>query len=79
MSSRSLYVARIHRVTDHIDAHLAEPLDLAVLASIAHFSAWHFHRVFQTMTGETLADPVRRRRASRAPGSASRHGAASMA
>lgn len=59
---RRTYVARINRVTDHIDRHLAEPLDLATLASVAHFSAWHFHRVFQSMTGETLADRVRRRR-----------------
>ncbi|MGO4395601.1 GyrI-like domain-containing protein [Variovorax sp. M-6] len=59
---RHTYVARIHRVTDHIDSHLAGPLDLATLASVAHFSAWHFHRVFQAMTGETLADRVRRRR-----------------
>ncbi|MDM0104097.1 AraC family transcriptional regulator [Variovorax sp. J22R24] len=61
-SSRHAYVARINRVTDHIDSHLAEPLDLARLAEVANFSAWHFHRVFQAMTGETLADRVRRRR-----------------
>lgn len=59
---RQTYVARINRVTDHIDNHLAEPLDLAVLAAVANFSAWHFHRVFQAVTGETLADRVRRRR-----------------
>ena len=61
-SSRHAYVARINRVIDHIDAHLDDPLDLATLAGVAHFSAWHFHRVFQSMTGETLADRVRRRR-----------------
>ena len=62
MSSRSTYVARINRVIDHIDAHLAEPLDLQTLSAVAHFSAFHFHRIFRTMTGETLADWVRRRR-----------------
>lgn len=61
-NSRHTYVARINRVLDHIDAHLAQPLSLADLAAVAHFSAWHFHRVFQAMTGETLADRVRRRR-----------------
>ena len=60
--ARRAYAVRINRVTDHIDSHLAEPLDLAALAAVAHFSAWHFHRVFQAMTGETLADRVRRRR-----------------
>ncbi|CAN7213122.1 MULTISPECIES: AraC family transcriptional regulator [unclassified Variovorax] len=61
-SPRHTYVARINRVIDHIDAHLADPLDLATLAGVAHFSSWHFHRVFQAMAGETLADCVRRRR-----------------
>ena len=62
MSHRSSYVARINRVLDHIDACLAETLDLEVLASVANFSPWHFHRVFRAMTGETLAERVRRRR-----------------
>jgi AraC family transcriptional regulator len=59
---RSTYIARINRVIDHIDAHLADPLDLETLAAVAHFSAFHFHRIFRTMTGETLGDWVRRRR-----------------
>ena len=62
MSHRNSYVARINRVIDHIDAHLDAPLDLQVLADVAHFSPWHFHRVFQAFTGETLAERVRRRR-----------------
>ncbi len=47
---------------DHIGAHLADSLDLQTLAEIAHFSLFHFHRVFQAMTDETLADCVRRMR-----------------
>jgi AraC family transcriptional regulator len=54
--------AAINRVIDHIDAHLGEPLDLRALAAVAHVSPWHFHRVFQALTGETPADRVRRRR-----------------
>jgi AraC family transcriptional regulator len=60
--SRQTYIARINRVVNYIDAHLADPLDLDSLAHVANFSAWHFHRVFQGITGETLADCVRRRR-----------------
>lgn len=56
------YQRRIDRVLDHIGAHLADPLDLHTLAGVAHFSPWHFHRIFQAMTGETLADGVRRLR-----------------
>ena len=53
------YIARINRVTDHISANLAGTLDLQALADVACFSPWHFHRVFQAVTGETLADCVR--------------------
>jgi AraC family transcriptional regulator len=59
---RRTYVARINRVVDYISTHLGETLDLPTLAAVAHFSPWHFHRLFQAMTGETLADCVRRMR-----------------
>ncbi|WKB51819.1 AraC family transcriptional regulator [Eleftheria terrae] len=61
-ASRSAYMNRINRVFDHIDAHLAEVLDLDALAGVANFSPWHFHRVFRALTGETVAERVRRRR-----------------
>ena len=51
--SRQEYTARINRVTDYIDSHLDQPIDLSLLASIAHFSPFHFHRIFTVMTGET--------------------------
>lgn len=53
---------RINRVIDHIGTHLDDALDLAALAGVAHFSPWHFHRIFQAMTGETPAGHVRRAR-----------------
>jgi AraC family transcriptional regulator len=56
------YVARINRVIDYIDAHLGDRLDLATLAGVARISAWHFHRVFQAIAGETPGNWVRRRR-----------------
>jgi len=62
VTDRAWYTASINRVVDHIDAHLAEPLDLETLARVARFSPWHFHRLFQALTGETAADRVRRRR-----------------
>ena len=60
--SRSEYAARMHRVLEHIDRHLDEPLALATLADLAHFSPFHFHRLFATWMGETLGDYLRRRR-----------------
>jgi AraC family transcriptional regulator len=60
--SRSEYVARMHRVLEHIDRELDQPLELETLARIANFSPFHFHRLFTAWTGETLGDYVRRRR-----------------
>lgn len=56
------YTARINRVLDYVDSHLTDKLDLATLAKVAHVSEWHFHRVFQSLTGETPGNWVRRRR-----------------
>ena len=39
-NNRGWYLAAINRVDDHIDAHLAEPLDLETLAAVARFSPW---------------------------------------
>lgn len=52
----------MHRVLAHIDAHLDQPLDLSTLAGVAHFSPFHFHRLFAAWIGETLGDYLRRRR-----------------
>lgn len=60
--SRTEYERRMHKVLTHIDAHLDETLELAALADVAHFSAFHFHRLFAAWAGETLGDYVRRRR-----------------
>jgi AraC family transcriptional regulator len=57
---------RILRVLTHIQEHLDEALDLEELAQVACFSSFHFHRVFAAMTGETIADHVRRLRLERA-------------
>lgn len=60
--SRAEYESRMHRVLAYIDQHLDKPLDLATLAEVAHFSSFHFHRLFAAWMGETLGDYLRRRR-----------------
>jgi AraC family transcriptional regulator len=60
------YQQRILRVLTHIQEHLDEALDLEELARVACFSSFHFHRIFAAMTGETIADHVRRLRLERA-------------
>jgi AraC family transcriptional regulator len=52
----------MHRVLEHIDQQLDQPLDLGTLAEVAHFSPFHFHRLFSAWMGETLGDYLRRRR-----------------
>ncbi len=55
----------MHRVQAHIDQHLDQPLDLPALAAVAHFSPYHFHRLFLAWMGETLGDYLARRRLER--------------
>jgi len=64
--SRSEYSRRLQRVLDHIDQHLDEALDLEAVAEVAHFSPFHFHRIFAAWMGETPADYLRGRRLDRA-------------
>ncbi|MGH1343346.1 MAG: AraC family transcriptional regulator [Nannocystales bacterium] len=66
MRHRKEYTARVNRVVDHIERHLDVELSLTELASIAHFSPFHFHRVFRAMVGETLQRFVQRLRLERA-------------
>lgn len=60
--SRSEYESRMHRVVEYIDRQLDQALDLDTLAEVAHFSPYHFHRLFSAWMGETLGDYLRRRR-----------------
>ncbi len=62
LKSREVYVHRMHRVTEYIDLHLDQYLDLETLAGVAHFSPFHFHRLFSAWMGETLGAYLRRRR-----------------
>ncbi|HSS93130.1 MAG TPA: AraC family transcriptional regulator [Candidatus Dormibacteraeota bacterium] len=52
----------MHRVLEHIDRRLDEQLELEDLARVAHFSSFHFHRLFSAWFGETVGEYVRRRR-----------------
>jgi AraC family transcriptional regulator len=60
------YGRRVARVSEHIADNLDAPLDIEALAEVAHFSPFHFHRIYRETTGETAADTVRRLRLHRA-------------
>ena len=62
----SPYTDRVNRVADHVRRNLAGDLSLETLAKVAYFSPFHFHRIFKTTTGETLAQFTRRARLERA-------------
>lgn len=59
------YAKRLDRVLEYIDANLAHPLRLSVLADQASFSPSHFHNIFCEWLGETPQCYIRRRRLER--------------
>ena len=60
------YERRMLRVIDHIHDNPAGDLSLDALAEVAAMSRFHWHRVFQGLTGETVTQCVRRMRMQRA-------------
>ncbi len=67
-TTRRDYTERVLRVLVHIQEHLDDPLPLEELASIAHFSPFHFHRIFRGLVGESVKQHLRRLRLERAAG-----------
>src|SRR5262249_53835150 len=56
------YRRRILAVQLFIEEHLEEELGLDRLARVAHFSPFHFHRLFRALVGEAVSEYVRRLR-----------------
>ena len=63
---RQEYISRINRVIDHIEKNIDSSLNLEKLSSIACFSAFHFHRIFSALVGETLNSFIKRLRVEKA-------------
>lgn len=64
--NKNYYEERVNRVLDYVTQHLDGDLSLNKLAQVSHFSDFHFHRIFQSITGETVNSFVRRARLERA-------------
>jgi len=60
---RREYVGRVNRAIDYVRTNLSGDLSLETVAEVAHFSPYHFHRVFRSIAGETLNTFIRRVRA----------------
>src|SRR5688572_8250632 len=59
------YVDRVNRAVDYVTRNLDQPLRLDEVAKAACFSSYHFHRIFRSLMGETLAAFVKRVRLER--------------
>lgn len=64
--SKQEYIARINGIMEYIEQHIDQPIKLDVMAQIAHFSPFHFHRIFTVMVGETPANFLQRIRIEKA-------------
>ena len=60
------YRTRIARVVAAIVADPMASHSLEELADIAHFSPFHFHRLYRSLVGETVGDTIRRLRLAQA-------------
>ncbi len=65
-STEQLYKERILKVLVFIQRNLDSELSLDEFARVAHFSPYHFHRVFRGIVGESLQEHIRRLRLERA-------------
>jgi AraC family transcriptional regulator len=65
-STSLAHLERVNLAIDYVISHLTEKLLLEDVAHAAMLSPFHFHRVFQALMGETLADFVKRLRLDRA-------------
>jgi AraC family transcriptional regulator len=65
-TTRQSYAMRIERAQQYLLDHLDDAIDLEQIAAVAHFSPYHFHRVYVSIVGETVAETLRRNRLNRA-------------
>ena len=53
-NSKEIYQHRINKVIDYVNNNLQKPITLDELANQAHFSPFHFHRIFVAVIGESV-------------------------
>jgi len=62
----SYYQSRINQALKFIDTHLAEEVRINDLAREAHFSSFHFQRIYKALVNETPHETLLRRKLERA-------------
>ncbi|NQX38731.1 AraC family transcriptional regulator [Pedobacter steynii] len=58
--TQNYYVKNINKVLDYIDVHIEHSFSLEELAAITSFSKFHFHRIFQSLIGESVFQYIMR-------------------
>ncbi len=66
MNKAHYYQCRIDAALQYIDDHLGDEIKVNDLAKAAHFSTYHFQRIYHQLQGETPYDTVLRLRLERA-------------
>ncbi|MDN5341952.1 MAG: AraC family transcriptional regulator [Oceanotoga sp.] len=56
------YIETIQKTVDYIEENLKKNINLDDIAKNVNFSLYHFHRIFNELTGETLKSYIRKRR-----------------
>jgi len=66
MTNSDYYRARIQNALEFIEQHLSSNFTVTDVARAAHFSEYHFHRLFPAFIGESIHQYVRTRRLEKA-------------
>ena len=56
------YDGRLQRVITYIHDHIEQDIDLDQLAAVACLSSYHWHRIYRSIQGETIAATIKRLR-----------------
>lgn len=64
--SKNEYLYRVNMIIDYINIHYDQKLSLKELSRVANFSEFHFHRIFKSITNETLTQYIQRIRIEKA-------------
>jgi AraC family transcriptional regulator len=56
------YIYSLEKAINYIETHLNEDIDLSCIAKEAGYSLYHFHRIFKSVTGDSIKDYIRKRR-----------------
>jgi AraC family transcriptional regulator len=60
------HINSINKALNHIERHLESELSLEDVSKVAHYSPFHFHRIFKEFTNETLNQYIVRKRLEKA-------------